>query len=76
MECNNNPIYDGRINSYRELIFKVGFAHGVYTEMEKDELEDFSLRNEKKYKAWIGCGNNGNLIKTLIRRRFWWVICE
>jgi hypothetical protein len=25
-----------------------------------------------RYKAWIGGGNNGNLIKGLLKRRFWW----
>lgn len=29
-----------------------------------------------KYKAWIGSGNNGNLIKGLIKRRFWWHIID
>ena len=34
------------------------------------------MRSEKKYKAWIGLGNNGNLIKSLLKRRFWWSISE
>jgi hypothetical protein len=25
-----NPIYDNRINTYRELIFKLHVAHGFY----------------------------------------------
>lgn len=29
-----------------------------------------------KYKGWVGNGNNGNLIKVLLKRRFWWVIVE
>lgn len=29
-----------------------------------------------KYKAWIGEGNNGNLIKSLLKRRFWWTILD
>ena len=35
-----------------------------------------AIRNDKKYKAWIGNGNNGNLLKALIKRRFWWQIVE
>ena len=34
------------------------------------------MRNEKKYKAWVGLGNNGNLIKGLLKRRFWWSVLE
>jgi hypothetical protein len=29
-----------------------------------------------KYKAWVGSGNNGNLIKSLLKRRFWWNVVE
>ena len=36
----------------------------------------FPIRNDKKYKAWIGNGNNGNLLKALIKRRFWWQIVQ
>jgi hypothetical protein len=32
------------------------------------------IKNDKKYKAWIGNGNNGNLLKALIKRRYWWQI--
>lgn len=34
------------------------------------------IKNDKKYRAWIGIGNNGNLIIALIKRRFWWQIVE
>lgn len=29
-----------------------------------------------RYKAWVGGGNNGNLIKSLLKRRFWWNVLE
>lgn len=45
--------------------------------MEKDVyFEDYVLKNDQKYRAWIGSGNNGALIKSLIKKRFWWIICE
>ena len=45
--------------------------------MEKDMIEEaFNFRNHVKYRAWIGFGNNGNLIKSLLKRRFWWVVNE
>lgn len=34
------------------------------------------IRNDKKYKAWVGNGNNGNLLKALIKRRYWWQVVE
>ena len=34
------------------------------------------LKIDRKYKAWIGGGNNSPLIKELMKRRFWWTITE
>lgn len=31
-----------------------------------------SLKNEDKYRYFIGVGNNSLLVKSLMRRRFWW----
>lgn len=30
----------------------------------------------KKLKAYVGFGNNCNMIKGLIKRRFWWTVSE
>jgi hypothetical protein len=29
--------------------------------------------NDNKYKFFVGKGNNGQLVKALMKRRFWWV---
>ena len=29
-----------------------------------------------RYKIYIGRGNNSNLVRSLIKRRFWWVIVD
>jgi hypothetical protein len=50
-------------------------AHNVYLDLD---LEPSSIAN-KKYKpckAFIGFGNNSNMIKSLLKRRFWWTISE
>ena len=40
-------------------------------------LKDYaSLRNEEKYRVYVGPGNNSLLVKSLIKRRFWWVLEE
>jgi len=44
-------------------------------EMDKTD-EDVGFKVDKRYKAWIGPGNNSALVKELIKRRFWWQICE
>jgi hypothetical protein len=37
-------------------------------------LKDYStFKMENRYKYYIGPGNNSLLIKSLMKRRFWWV---
>jgi len=65
------------MQSYREFLFKVHFAHNVYMDLtRKDEDTGFQLRNDGKYRALIGPGNNCLLVRGLIKRRFWWILTE
>lgn len=47
-------------------------AHNVYLSLDLSQPLPFS----HKVKAYIGLGNNCNMIKGLIKRRFWWVLSE
>lgn len=49
-------------------------SHNVYFNLDLKH-DDISNR-PKKYKAYIAEGNNGAMIKGLIKRRFWWSIVE
>lgn len=70
----SNPIYEGRITSYREFLFRLNWTHGQYYDMEQPEEE--AICRERRLKAWIGGGNNSPLVKELIKRRFWWQIVD
>lgn len=49
-------------------------AHNVYLDLD---LEPYTVNKKyKPCKAYIGCGNNSNMIKSLLKRRFWWTISE
>ena len=67
-----NYVYDKRIKSYTEFLWKCLLAHNVYINL------DLKLPNSsfKKFKAYVGYGNNCNMIKGLLKRRFWWAISE
>lgn len=45
-------------------------AHNVYLKLDICQPHPFS----PKVKAYIGFGNNCNMIKGLLKRRFWWTI--
>jgi tubulin--tyrosine ligase len=59
--------------SYRDFLFKVNFAHGRYHPLSLREDITY-MKVEMKYHAYVGRGNNSLLIKSLLKRRFWWTI--
>lgn len=75
MQTNSNQeqtVYHNKIKSYREFLFLVNFCHRVFDSLAlKDDPEMF--KSENKYKFYIGPGNNSMLVKSLMKRRFWWV---
>jgi hypothetical protein len=47
-------------------------AHGIYINLDLPSPQ----YPRKKIKAFVGFGNNCNMIKGLIKRRFWWALSE
>jgi len=46
-------------------------AHNIYINLDLSQPKSFT-----PLKAFLGCGNNSNMIRGLIKRRFWWNISE
>lgn len=69
-----NVVYDKRIKSYLELLWKNMLSHNIYVNLDL-KCDDIASR-PKKWKAYIAAGNNGAMIKGLIKRRFWWSIVD
>lgn len=63
-------IYDQKMNSYREFIFMLNFAHFRFDPLMLKESAAF--KNEEKYRYYIGKGNNSLLVQSIFKRRFWW----
>jgi hypothetical protein len=66
-----NLVYEKRIRSYTELVWKINMAHNVHVDLS---LKQDSFAKIFKYKAFVGFGNNSSMIKGLLRRRFWWTL--
>jgi hypothetical protein len=59
-----DTVYERKITSYIEFLYKLNFSNKIYI--------DLSLSKPKTtYKVKIGPGNNGMLIRSLLKRRFW-----
>ena len=63
----NNERVRERLTAYHDFLWKVNYSNGLYVKPTEEET---------MYKAFIGKGNNSNLIRNILRRRFWWNIVD
>lgn len=70
--------YDGqymkKLKSFLDFIFKINYSNQIYVNLEMFSKEEAA--SQFKYKIHIGKGNNSLLLKSLIKRRFWWEIVD
>ena len=50
------------------------FAHSIYISIDLKN-DDINAR-PKKLKAFVSLGNNGAMVRGLIKRRFWWTLVD
>lgn len=60
--------YPKKLKSFLDFIFKVNYSNGIYVDLSFSKQYDATPR----YKIYIGKGNNSLLIKSIVKRRFWW----
>ena len=53
-----------KINKFREFLFVLNFSNRTYRPLD---LEKYS----QPLKYFVGRGNNSNLIRSLMKKRFW-----
>lgn len=54
-----------KILFYVDFIWKINYANGLFVK---------STPEDTIYKAYVGPGNNSNMVKSILKRRFWWNI--
>jgi len=54
---------------YRDLLWKFNYSSCLFV-----FTPDSVPNNGQGYKLYVGPGNNGNLIKGIMKRRFWWTL--
>lgn len=52
---------------YHDFLWKINYSNGLYIKPSEQDTV---------YKAYVGVGNNSNLIKGILKRRFWWSITD
>ena len=63
----SDALYMKKLKSFLDFIFKVNYSNKIYINLQLSE----DTTNLRKYKVYIGKGNNSLLIKSLLKRRFW-----
>jgi hypothetical protein len=58
-----------KINKFREFLFVLNFSNKLYRSLEVEKYV-----NPLKY--FVGKGNNSNLIRSLMKKRFWFEECS
>ena len=59
-----DQVYERKITSFVEFLYKLNFSNGLYV--------DLTLSQPKTtYRVKVGRGNNGSLVRSLLKRRFW-----
>ena len=62
------------MKSYLDFLWKVMLSHNIYINLD---LKHDDINNRpKKVKAYIAPGNNGAMVRGLLKRRFWWVLSD
>ena len=56
-----------KILNYIDFLWKVNYSNGLFVKSQPEEVV---------YKAYVGGGNNSLMIKSIIKRRFWWSIAD
>ena len=67
-------MYERRIKSYTELLWKLQFSHNIYINLDL-KPEDINHKT-RKIKAYVGSGNNSAMIRGLLKRRYWWTFSD
>jgi hypothetical protein len=55
-----------KIGLYRDFLWKINYSNGLLVEPQQDY----------QYKVYVGRGNNRQLIRALLKRRFWWTFVD
>ena len=56
-----------KILNYIDFLWKVNYSNAMYVKPTSEETV---------YRAYIGPGNNSLMLKSILKRRFWWNIVE
>ena len=65
--------YMRKLKSFLDFLFKVNYSNNIYVSLE---LKPSCEEPQNRYKMYLGKGNNSLLVKSLMKRRFWWEIID
>jgi hypothetical protein len=64
--------YSKKLKNFLDFLFKINYSNNIYVPFELARPDEAA----PKYKAFLGKGNNCLLVKSLMKRRFWWELVD
>jgi len=64
-----DTVYEKKINTFIEFLYKINFSNSIYVDLSLSSQPN--KLQKKTFKVFVGSGNNSQLIKSVIKRRFW-----
>ncbi|EGR31979.1 tubulin-tyrosine ligase family protein, putative [Ichthyophthirius multifiliis] len=58
-----------KISAYKDFISSIAFQNSIFVEAPSD-------KNYPLYKAYVGKGNNSQLIRMIFKKRTWWTLTD
>lgn len=64
--------YMKKFKNLMNFIFKVNYSNNIYIALNVLRVTEIPVIH--RFKVYIGRGNNSLLVKSILKRRFWWEI--
>jgi hypothetical protein len=70
-----NFVNEVKEKSFETLLYQVNLSNGLYSDAS---LASPKCQFQKKtgFKAYVCKGNNGHIIKTILKKRWWWTLTD
>lgn len=67
-------VYELRIRSYTDFLFKLFYAHNIYINLDLKN-EELAVKG-RRVRCYVGPGNNSAMVTGVLKRRYWWQFTE
>jgi len=68
-------VSDVKDRMFESLMYHINLSNGLYSDGHYLSAKPH-FQKKTNFKAYVCKGNNGNIIKTILKKRWWWTIVD